>query len=148
MIVNVRGEPRRLVAPFEHGGAEMHVVDMQDAALAEIEIGALTRPRLAGAPRQVVLAVMHDGEAAQHDVAEQVTPEMADRGHHPAHADRRADLFGLSGSSRSGPDHFLQRHDVGIDVAQDLDDAVRCGTAIHAAAPVNVVGRDSDVDGR
>ena len=53
MIVNVRGEPRRLVAPFEHGGAEMHVVDMQDAALAEIEIGALTRPRLAGAPRQV-----------------------------------------------------------------------------------------------
>ncbi len=91
---------------------------------------------------------MHDGEAAQHDVAEQVTPEMADRGHHPAHADRRADLFGLSGSSRSGPDHFLQRHDVGIDVAQDLDDAVRCGTAIHAAAAVNVVGRDSDVDGR
>ena len=71
---------------------------------------------------------------------------MAHRGHHPAHAERRADLFGLSGASRPGADHFLQRDDVGVDVAQDLDDARRRGAAIHAAAAVNVVGRDPDVD--
>ena len=43
-----------------------------------------------------------------------------------------------------GADHFLQRDDVGVDVAQHLGDARRHRAAIHAAAAVDVVGRDAE----
>ena len=89
---------------------------------------------------------MRDGKAAEDDVAEQVPAQVPHRGHHPAHAERRADLFGLSGAGRTGADHFLQRDDVGVDLAQDFGDPLRRGAAIHAAAAVNVVGGDSEVD--
>src|SRR5881628_2668356 len=55
-IVNEGGETRRLVAALEDCRAEMDVIDVQLLAAAQIEVGALARPRLARAPRQVVLA--------------------------------------------------------------------------------------------
>ncbi len=58
VVVDERGEPRRLVAPLEHGGAEVHVVDVEQAAFAEVEVGALAGALLARPPRQVVLRVM------------------------------------------------------------------------------------------
>ena len=73
-------------------------------------------------------------------------PQMAHRRHHPAHAERGADLLGLAGAAGAGADHLLQRDDVGVDRAQDLDDARRHGAAIHAAAAVDVVGGDPHVD--
>ena len=63
MIVDERGEPRRLIAPLEHRGAEVHVVDVQQPAVAEIEVGPLAAARLARPPRQVVLSVVHDRES-------------------------------------------------------------------------------------
>ena len=65
--------------------------------------------------------MVHDGEAAEHDVAEEVIPEMTHRRHHPAHAERGADLFRLSGAVGARADDLLQRHDVGVQRADDLD---------------------------
>ena len=49
---------------------------------------------------------------------------------------------------RSGADDLLQRDDVRVDLAQHLGDARRHDAPIHAAAAVDVVGRDADVDAR
>ena len=112
----------------------------------DVQVRALAVARLARPPRQVVLAVVHDRVAAEDDVAELVLAQRAHAVHHPAHAERRADLFGLPGAGRARADHFLQRDDVGVDVAQHLDDARRVDAAIHAAAAMDVVGGDADVD--
>ena len=44
------------------------------------------------------------------------------------------------------PIDFLQRDDVGVDLAQDFGDPHRRRPPIHAAAAVDVVGRDAEVD--
>jgi hypothetical protein len=41
-----------------------------------------------------------------------------------------------------GPDHLLQRDDVGVDAADDRGDTGWIGTAIEATAAVDVVGGD------
>ena len=89
---------------------------------------------------------MDDREAAEDDVAEEMLAQMPDRRHHPAHADRGADLLGLSGAGRAGADHFLQRDDVGVQLADHLGHARRHRPAIHPAAAMDVVGRDPHVD--
>ena len=71
-VVDEGGQTRGLVPALEDGGAEVHVIDVQRLARADVEVGALAGARLAGAPGQVVLAVVHDGEAAQDHVAEEV----------------------------------------------------------------------------
>ena len=108
-------QPLGLVAPLEQRRAEVDVVEVQDVVLADLQIDALRQPRLAGLPAQVVLLVMLDREAAEHDVAEERVAEVPRRRHHPAHAQRRADLGRLAGLERAGADHFLQRDDVGVD---------------------------------
>ena len=40
-VVDERREPRRLVAALEHRRAEVDVVDVQQLAAAEVEVGAL-----------------------------------------------------------------------------------------------------------
>ena len=140
------GQPRRLVSPLQHRRPEVDVVDVQQPAVAEVEIGALAGARLARAPRQVVLAVVHDRKAAEDDVAEEMLAQLPHRRHHPAHAERRADLLGLAGARRPRADHLLQRDDVGVDVAQHLGDPRRDDAAVHAAAAVDVVGRDPQID--
>ena len=61
-VVDERRQPRRLVPPLEHRRAEMDVVDVQRVSASHVQIRALARAGLAGAPRQIVLAVMHDRE--------------------------------------------------------------------------------------
>ena len=61
-----------------------------------------------------MLHVVHDGEAAEHDVAVGVAAEHPRGGHDPAHAERRADLLRLARRA-AGADHLLQRDDVGVD---------------------------------
>ena len=90
--------------------------------------------------------MVRDREAAEDDVAEEMTAQVPHRRHDPAHAERRADLLGLAGAGRAGPNHFLQRDDVGIDVAQHFGNALRRRAPIHAAAAMDVVGRDSELD--
>ena len=90
--------------------------------------------------------MVDDREPAQDDVAEEMAPEMPHRSHHPAHAERRADFLGLAGAIRAGADHLLQRDDVGVQFANHFGDARRHRPAVHAAAAMDVVGRDPDVD--
>src|SRR6476660_5938215 len=47
LVVDESGQPGRLIPSFEHGGAEMDVVDVQRVAV-DIEVGALTGARFAG----------------------------------------------------------------------------------------------------
>ena len=93
MVVDEGGEPAGLVAPFKDGGAEMDVVDVQRRPVAEVEIGALAGAFLARPPGELVMAVMHDGKAAEHDVAELVAAQVPHRVHHPSHADRGPDFL-------------------------------------------------------
>ena len=141
-IVNDRRELRRLMPPLEQRGAEMHVIEVQ-RVVVERDVDALHAAVLAGLPRQVVLNVMPDRKAAQDDVAEERGAEMARRRHHPAHAERGAELGGLAGLQRTGANHFLERDDIGIDRRQHAGDALEPRAAVEAAGAMNVVGGDA-----
>ncbi len=141
-----RGEPLGLVAALEDRGAEVHVVDVQRGAV-DGDVDALQAPRLAGLPRQVVPEMLRDREAAEDGVAELMAAQQAGGRHHPAHAERRADLFGVAPAARTGADHFLQRDDVGVDGAQHGGDPFGARPAVESAAPVDVVGRDAQRHG-
>jgi hypothetical protein len=112
---------------------------------ADIEVGALTGPRLARPPRQVVLALMQDGVSAEYDVAELMTPQRANGGHDPSHAETCADFFRLTGPGGPRAYNLLQGHDVGVDRSQDLDDPSRADAAIHPAAAMDVVSGYPDI---
>ena len=86
---------------------------------------------------------MRNRMPAEDDVAEEAAAQVTGRRHHPAHADQRADLLGVSLRARTGADHLLQRDDVRVDRADDLGDALRIGAAIEAAAAMDVVGGDT-----
>ena len=146
MVVDEGGQPRRLVSPLQHCRPEVDVVDVHQPAVAQIEIGALAGALLARAPGQIVLRVVHDREAAHDHVAEEMPPKMPHRRHHPAHAERRADLLRLTGPRRPRADDFLQRDDVGVDVAKHFRDPRRRDAAVHAPRSMDVVGGDPQID--
>ena len=115
-IVDERRQPAGLVTPLQDRGPQMDVVHVQNLPLDQ-EIRALAIARLARAPGQIVLTVMHDWIAAQHDIAELMVPKRAHAVHDPAHAQRRANLFRLPGADRARANDLLQGNDVRVDVA-------------------------------
>ena len=123
----------------------MHVVEVQDVFVADLQVDALREPRLARLPAQVVLLVMLDRKVAEHDVAEERVAQMTGRRHHPAHAERGANLRRLPGLERAGADDFLQRDDVGVDRREHRGDPLRAGPPVEAAAAVDVVGDDPEL---
>ena len=143
-VVDDAGEPDGLFAALEQRRPEVDVVEVQHVAAADVEIDALRQARLAGLPGQVVLLMVPDGKVAEHDVAEERVAQVPRRRHHPAHAKRRADLRGLPGLERARADDFLQRDDVGLDGGEHGGDALRAASAVETAAPVDVVGDDSE----
>jgi hypothetical protein len=62
-------QPHRLIAALEQRGAQMHVVEVQDVFVGDLEIDALDEARLTGLPAEVLLLMVLDGEVAQYDVA-------------------------------------------------------------------------------
>ena len=84
-----------------------------------------------------------DRQPAQHRVAELMAAELPRRRHHPAHAERRADLLGVPAAVRTRADDFLQRDDVGVDRAEHGGDALGPRAPVEAAAAMHVVGRDA-----
>ncbi len=88
-----------------------------------------------------------DREAAEEHVAELMPTELARRRHHPAHAERGADLFGVAGAPEAGADDFLERDDIGIGGGEHRGDAFGSRAPIHPARSVDVVGDDAQVDG-
>ena len=113
-VVEDRAEPAGLVAPFEERRAEVDVIEVQ-RVVADVDIDALAAARLARPPGQVVLRMLPDRQAAQHHVAEERPAEVPRRGHHPSHAEHRAELLGVARRRRAGADHLLQGDDVGVD---------------------------------
>ena len=91
----------------------MHVIEVENFVVSDLQIDALREARLAGFPAQVVLVVMAHRKVAEDDVAEERVAEMTRRRHHPAHAQRGADLRRLARLQRAGADYLLQRDDVG-----------------------------------
>ncbi len=142
-VVQDRAEPPGLMAPFENRGSQVHVVQVQDV-VADGDVHPLAAARFARAPRQVVLGVMADRQPAHDHVAEQAAAQLACRRHDPPHAEQRAQFLGMTGRRMTGPDHFLQRDDVGIDAADDLCDAGWIGAAVETPAAVDVVGGDPE----
>ena len=70
--------------------------------------------------------------------------QVTHRRHHPAHAERRADLLGMARVVRPRANDFLQRDDVGIEPREHVDRALGHGAPVHAAAAMDVVGDDSE----
>ena len=85
-----------------------------------------------------------DGKTAQHRVPELMSPQKTGRRHHPAHPQRGAQFLGVSTASRSRTDDFLQRDDVRLERAQYGGDSLGPRSTVHAARPMDVVGRDAD----
>ena len=109
------------MAALENRGAKVHVVDVQRLAV-DGDVDALHAALLAGLPRQIVFDVLRDREAAEDRVAELMSAQVSRRRHHPSHAERGAEFFGVAAAVRAGADHFLQRDDVGVDGAEDRGD--------------------------
>jgi hypothetical protein len=59
--------------------------------------------------------------------------------HHPAHAERGANRFGLAGAGGAGANNFLERDDVGVNRAEHGGNAIRPCPSIHALAAMDVV---------
>ena len=108
------------------------------------DVDALHAPRLAGFPRQVVFDMRGDRQPAQHRVAELMAAELPRRRHHPAHTELRAQFLRVSAGGGSRADHFLQRHDIGVDRAQDLRDPLGARASVDSAAAMHVVGRNAE----
>src|SRR6185369_6628239 len=98
------GDARRLIPPLEQCRAEVHVVHIEAAAFAKIDRHALGAPGLAGLPGEIEPRVLTDREAAEDDVAELMLPQFPRRRHRPAHAERGAEGFGMTGPGKAGPD--------------------------------------------
>ena len=77
-----------LIAPLEDRGAEVDVIDVQRVA-ADRNVRALQASLLAGLPRQIVLGVMDDWQAAQDRVAKLMAAPFARRRHAMTAAKRR-----------------------------------------------------------
>src|SRR5256885_9976244 len=87
--------------------------------------------------------MLRDRMAAEYGIPEMVTAQLPRRRHHPAHAEHRAEFFGVAAAVRSGADHFLQRDDVGVDGVEHGGDSIRTGAAVEPTAAMNVVGGDA-----
>jgi len=61
-----------------------------------VDVGTLQAAFFAGLPGQIVLDMMHDGEAAEQGVAELVSAEPTSWCHDPAHAERCAKLLDVA----------------------------------------------------
>ena len=92
---------------LEERGPEMHVVEMQPV-VAEGHVDTLATARFARFPREVVVRVVKDRVAAEHDVAEETAAKMARRRHHPAHPQQRPEFFGMARRVRAGADDLLE----------------------------------------
>ena len=121
----------------------MHVVDVQRVAV-DRDIDPLQAARLARLPRQILFEMLDDRQAAEDGVAELMAAQLPRRRHHPAHAERRAQALGVAAAVRTGADHFLQRHDVGVERSDHGRGALRPRAAVEAPAAMNVVGRDAE----
>ena len=93
-----------------------------------------------------MLDVVANRQATHHDVAEQVGPESARRRHHPAHAQRGADLLGVAAPAWSGPDDLLEGDDVRSDPLKHRRDSERQDPSVESTRPVDVVSHDPKVD--
>jgi hypothetical protein len=142
-IVHDRLEPAGLISALEERGSEMDVVQVQ-LVFAERHVDALAPARLARLPRQIVVRVVKDRVTAQDDVAEEIAAEMAGRRHDPAHAQLGAEFFGVAGGVRPRTDDLLKRDEIGLDRPDHVGDAPRERAPVHAAAPMDVVGRDAN----
>jgi hypothetical protein len=127
---------------FQDGGAEVHVEYAQGVAVYR-DVHALQASLLARLPGQVVFDVLRDRMAAEHRVAELVSAKLSGGRHHPSHADGCAQSLRMPAAARSGADHFLQCHHVGVNHAENGRNPFRPRTAIEAAAPMNVVSGDA-----
>src|SRR5262249_41330815 len=77
--------------------------------------------------------------------AEEMLPEVAGDRHHPAHAERGADLLGLPLAARTRAHHLLQGYDVRVELADDLGDARWHRSPVHSTAAMDVVGGNPEV---
>ena len=108
----------------------MDVVDVQRVSF-DVHVRPLEAALLARLPRQVVFGVMNDREPAENGVAELVPAPLAGGRHHPTPSPgrRRSPRCGRCRAAR--PDHFLQRDDIGADVAQHGGDSLGPRAPIH-----------------
>ena len=121
----------------------MHVVDVQRVA-GDRDIHPLQPARLARLPRQVLFEMLDDRQAAEDRVAELMAAQLPCGRHRPAHPERRAEALRVAAAVRTGSDHLLQRHHVGVERSDHGRGALRTRAAVEAPAAMNVVGRDAE----
>jgi hypothetical protein len=138
-------ELNRLVPALEQRRTEVHIVEMH-GVIVHGQINPLAAARFSTPPRQVILGMLSDGQAAQDDVAEEMPPQTSRWCHDPAHTKRGTELLGMSWTVGVGSDHFLERDDVGIDVREHGGRSRWFDTPVEAPTTVDIVGRDAHIN--
>ena len=89
--------------------------------------------------------MLPDGQPAEHDVAEEMPAQAARGSHHPTHAERRAEFFGVAGVGRVRSNDLLKRDDVRVDIREHGRNSRRDDPPIEPPATMNVVGGDPQI---
>src|SRR5258708_3613383 len=160
---HIRGESGELPRPREHahlvlplagGEAQVQVEDLQRMASAiraeDGNAGVLAPPPLAGAHREVDVALALDRVAAQGGVPVAALPQgdvMADGQVAIAQPSRQFTGQVHLPGARHPLVHLLQEDDVGIMGLEDAGDPFRSKAAIHTNGPMDVVAEHAQSHG-
>jgi len=139
-------EPADLPSLFEESSTEVHVENMHGtAAKANIRSEATTAFSSAN-NADVVVAVALYRKSRQDDVAVAPTlvqPVLAESEMKPKLLGDEARLV-FFGRTPFNAHNFLKRNDIGIELAKNLDDAIRPNAPVHTTTLVNVISSYSE----
>ena len=145
-VADEDAEQAELLAPFSQRQPEVAVEDVQRRT-RDVQVDAKAASRLTHAAAQVAPARSQHGQAGEDDVAVRPGPVRPGLAHDDLrHVEPRRQVRGLIGVRHAFfADHFLQAHDVGRDLRDDVGDPVQVATAVESDTAVDVVAHDGEV---
>jgi hypothetical protein len=138
-------QPADLLALLKKPCAEVNIENVNGFAI-ELNVGSKASPGLPAATRaDVVVAVAFNRKTRQHDIAVAAALVKTVFAKGEAKSEFVGDILRLIffGRSPFEAHNLLKSNDIGIELTQDLNDAIRAGAAVHSTAFVNVIGSDS-----
>jgi hypothetical protein len=138
-------QPADLPPLFEVSRAEVNIENVNRFAV-ELNVGSEAAAGLPAATRaDIVVTVALNRKTRQDDVAVPAALVKAVLAKREAESKFVGNILRLIffGRTPFEADNLLKGNDIGIELTQDLNDAVRPGSAVHSTAFVNVIGSNS-----
>lgn len=138
-------QPPRLMSSLEVRRSQVHIVDMEQLVAVEVDIDAEAAALLAAGDADVVVMRPDEGKPAENHISISRAVQasiLAQLKMHPQFAGNEMGLIMMVFLALQAQ-HFLQANDVGVDLLQNLDDALGFDPPIQSPAFVNVIRGDA-----